>query len=110
MKMKIALLFGEALTDFKIKVLTPFFESKNHEIVGTLIDDRQKSQPIVSFKKHIKKGRGGYTLILGLKYLFSKFTKKDTGINTIDFMGKKGIKTILTKDPYSNEKINTIKK
>lgn len=105
--MKIGLLTSNSLSEFRLKTLTPILEDKNCSIKVAIIDNRPKKSLKQKLKKNIKRGRGGYILIMALQSIFSK---KSKSIDTAEFCNKNGIAVIETKEPYSSETIESIKK
>lgn len=96
--MKIALLCGTHLDEFQQKVLAPILEDPAIETAAALIDCRPRPSLKKRFIKNLKRGRGGYMLIMLLK---SHAAKKKPSVETKQFLGGYGIDCIETQEPYS---------
>lgn len=105
--MKIGLLTGHFISDFRLKTLKPILEDKNFLIKVALIDDRPKKSLLQKLKNNIKRGRGGYVLVMAFQNLLAKNEK---GLKTTEFCSENGIAAIETKKPYSLDTIEIIKK
>jgi methionyl-tRNA formyltransferase len=102
----IGLLTNRYLTESKRDTLIPILNDDNFLIKVAVIDIRPQLSLKEKVKKNIKRGRGGYIIILALKKIFSK--KKQT-FTTIEFCRKNNINTIEVTNPYSNQNIEQIK-
>lgn len=105
--MNIGLLTSNSLSEFRLNTLKPIIEDNNFSIKVAIIDNRPKKSLKQKLKKNIKRGRGGYILIMALQSIFSK---KGKSINTKEFCSKNKIAVIETKEPYSPDIIESIKK
>ena len=105
--MKIGILTSSSLSEFRLKTLQPILADKSFEIKVALIDKRPKKSLKQKLLKNIKRGRGGYIIIMAIESFFSK---KQESINVEDFCNKNQIEIIETKTPYSDATINRIKK
>lgn len=105
--MKIGLLTSNSLSEFRLNTLKPILEDNNYSIKVAIIDNRPKKSLKQKLKKNIKRGRGGYILIMALQIFFSK---KGKSINIKEFCSKNEIAVIETKEPYSPDTIESIKK
>ena len=99
--MRIAILCGATLDTFQQAVLKPILEDSSIE-VATLIDCRPKPSAKKRFLKNLKRGRGGYMLVMLFK---SRFAKKRPSVPAIEFFGVSSIMCIETKHPYSDDVI-----
>lgn len=105
--MNIGLLTSISLSEFRLNTLLPILGDNNFSIRVAIIDNRTKKSLKQKLKKNIKRGRGGYILIMAFQSVFSK---KGKSINTKEFCSNNGISVIETKTPYSAEIIESIKK
>lgn len=104
--MKIALLTSTGLSEFNVNTLKPILEDKLFSIELAIIDARPRKSFTQRLKKNIKRGRGGYMLIMFFKNYFSQRQKKTA---TKEFCYEYGIDVLETKDPYSAQTIEMIK-
>lgn len=104
--MRIGILASKSLNGFNIKVLEPIMNDENFSVELVIIDDRPEKSTKEKIIKNIKRGRGGYILIMGLKELLQKNNKNK---KTESFFKEKNIPIIKVKKPYSNETLNKIK-
>jgi folate-dependent phosphoribosylglycinamide formyltransferase PurN len=102
----IGLLTNRYLTESKRETLIPILNDNNFLIKVAVIDIRPQLSLSEKVKKNIKRGRGGYIIILTLKKLFSK---KNHTFSTIDFCRKNNIDIIEVTNPYSDQNIEKIK-
>jgi len=104
--MKIGILTKPVISEINLNVINTILEDKNFQISLAIIDCRPK----LSFKnkilKNIKRGRGGYILIMFFNKLFFK---KEKSYNTIEICNSKGIDIIETSSPYSSETTSGIR-
>jgi len=104
--MKIGILTKPVISEINLKVINTILEDNNFQISLAVIDCR----PQLSFKKkvlkNIRRGRGGYILIMFINKLFSK---KEGSYNTIEICKSKGIDIIETGSLYSSETISGIR-
>lgn len=104
--MNIIITCEKTLTAFRLKVLESLLGSKKHKILACIVDGRSNKTPLQRLRKHIKKGRGGYVLVMVFKSLFGY---KKHAVSTLEFMEEKNIPVIFTDDPYSKDTIDKIK-
>ena len=100
---KIGLLAGTSLSDFRIRTIEPIFTSKQFIIKLAIIDKRPKLSIKKKLIKNIKRGRGGYIFIMAIKRIF---TKKETNIFVENV--NKIIKKLLFKNFLKNSKFAVI--
>lgn len=104
--MKIGILTKQTISEINKKVLNKIIEDKNFQIILAIIDCR----PELSFKdklvKNIRRGRGGYILIMGLKILFSIKAK---GYPITEICKAKGIDILETSSLSSSETLSKLK-
>ena len=104
--MKIALLCGPRLDSFQQRVLKPIFDDPTIEIVGALVDCRPRPSLKQRFLKNLRRGRGGYMIIMLFK---SRLAKKKPSTGTQEFLSSHGIPYIETQSPYSDEIAEKVK-
>jgi folate-dependent phosphoribosylglycinamide formyltransferase PurN len=103
---KIGLLASSSLSDFRIKTLKPILADRNFLIKVAIIDKRPKLSIKQKLMKNLKRGRGGYIIIMALKSFFSK---NNFSISTIKYCQNNNIDLIETNEPYSQSTIEKIK-
>ena len=103
--MRIAILCGTTLDTFQQEVLKPIIEDNSIEITAALIDCRPKPSAKKRFLKNLKRGRGGYMLVMLFK---SRFAKKRPAVPSTAFFGANGVSCTETKHPYSEEVIKQL--
>lgn len=104
--MKIALLCGTGLDTFQQKVLQPILDDPTTEVVGALIDCRPRPSLKQRLLKNLRRGRGGYMIIMLFK---SRLAKKKPSTGTQGFLSLNGIPYIETQSPYSDEIAKKVK-
>lgn len=102
----IGLLTSSSLSDFRLKTLKPILADSNFLIKVAIIDKRPKLSLKQKLKKNLKRGRGGYIIVMALKSLSSK---KSYSISTIEYCNINNIDVIETNEPYSHTTIEKIK-
>jgi folate-dependent phosphoribosylglycinamide formyltransferase PurN len=104
--MKIGILTKPVISEINLKVINTILDDNNLHISLAIID----CGPQLSFKKkilkNIKRGRGGYILIMFFNKLF---LKKGKNYTTTDICKLRGIDIIETNSPYSSETISGIR-
>ncbi|MGB6153963.1 MAG: formyltransferase family protein, partial [Pricia sp.] len=103
--MIIGLLTDKSLTDFNLNALKPILQDSSLSIKVALIDARPEKSSYQKLKKNLRRGRGGYVVIMAFKSLFSKEIDTDTKV----FCKTHNIDVIETKKPYSQETLESIK-
>jgi len=83
--MKIGILTSNSLSEFRLKTLQLILADKSFEIKVALIDKRTKKSLKQKILKNIKRGCGGYIIIMAIKSFCSK---KQESINIEDFCKK----------------------
>lgn len=103
--MRIAILCGTTLDTFQQEVIKPILADSAIEVVSALIDCRPKPSAKKRFLKNLKRGRGGYMLVMLFK---SRFAKKRPAVPSTAFFGANGVSCTETKQPYSEEVIKQL--
>lgn len=104
--MKIALMCGPSLDEFQQQALAPILNDSTIEVVEALIDCRPKPSAKKRFQKNLKRGRGGYMLVMLVK---SRFAKQRISANAKDFLSAKGVACTETTTPYSDDNAQRLK-
>ena len=105
--MNIGLLADKTLSGFRLKTLEPILNDDTFTISIAAIDYRIKLNRWETFKKNIRRGRGGYTVIMALKKMLGKSEKS---VDAADFFKNKGIKIITAADLYSDKVLDEFRK
>lgn len=98
--MKIAILCGIGLDSFQQKVLQPIMDDPTIDIVGALVDCRPRPSLKKRFLKNLKRGRGGYIIVMLFK---SRRVKKKPSTDARAFFSSHEVQCIETHAPYSEE-------
>lgn len=104
--MKIGLLTGPNINEFRLNTLKPILNDPDFSIRLAIVDDRPGDSMIKKLQKNIKRGRGGFVLIMALKSLLSS---KEESVPTEQFCEENRIPFIRTSQPYARETIDIIK-
>jgi folate-dependent phosphoribosylglycinamide formyltransferase PurN len=105
--MRIGLLTGDTLPAFRLATLMPILKDKSFSIEFAVIDDSPEKSITQKIIKNLRKGRGGYILIMAFQ---SFLTRKEATVNTEEFCKENGISVHKTKDIYSPDTIDIIRK
>ena len=105
--MKIGLLMSTGLSEFRLNTLKPILNDNAFSIEFAVIDDSPKKSNVQKIKRNLKKGRGGYIFIMAFEKLFEK---GESPISTEEFCKDNRISVYKTKDVYSVESIDMIRK
>lgn len=104
--MKIAILCGTKLDAFQQKVLQPIMDDPTIEVIGALVDCRPRPSLKKRFLKNLKRGRGGYMIVMLFK---SRMAKKKPSTDAHVFFSSHNIPCIETQAPYTEETANKLK-
>lgn len=104
--MKVGLLTSTSLSEFRMKTMIPILNDDRLSVKVAVIDTRPKKTVKEKIIKNIKRGRGGYIVIMAIKKLFAK---SESGLRTEDFCNEHAIDTIKTNNPYAPDIINRIR-
>lgn len=98
------------LSDFEQKVLKPILEDSRFNIKVASIDNRKTLTIKQKIFKNLKRGRGGYIVIMAIQKFFSVFVKDNSkNVSTKDYCYRNQIDIIETSSLYSPEVLNTLK-
>jgi folate-dependent phosphoribosylglycinamide formyltransferase PurN len=105
-RMKIALLTSHHLSEFRIATLLPILKDIRFSIDVAIIDDRPGKTILEKIRSNLKKGRGGYVLVMAFQKVFGK---KEITTDTDKFCSEHGISVYNTHDIYSPETIEYLR-
>jgi folate-dependent phosphoribosylglycinamide formyltransferase PurN len=105
-QMKIALLTSSSLNPFRIATLLPILRDSRFSVDSAIIDDRPGKSILEKTKRNLKKGRGGYVLIMAFQKVFGK---KEPIVDTEKFCKDHGISIYRTSDIYSQAALDFIR-
>ena len=103
--MKIVILSGTSLDTFQQEVLQPIVDDPLMEIVAAFIDCRPKPSAKKRFLKNLKRGRGGYMIVMLFKSFFAQ--RKPT-VPAKEFFEDRNIPVIESSTPYAEETIQRL--
>lgn len=104
--MRIGLLTGPSISSFKLKVLEPILKDLKFSVEVAVADQKQRKSLVEKLKKNIRRGRGGYIIVMALKKFFSR---KENGISTEKFCEENNIDMLHTSNPYSDVILERLK-
>jgi methionyl-tRNA formyltransferase len=104
--MKIGLLAGNRLSDFRISTLKSILEDQSFSISLAIIDSRPEKSIRQKLLKNLKRGRGGYILVMAFNHYFGR---KEKSVHIKSFCQTHGIDVIETLNPYSPATLAQIK-
>lgn len=102
---RIIFLCGGSLTVFQQKVIQSIMDEPQIIVPAVLIDARPGLSFRKKFKKNLKRGRGGYMLIMFFKHMRAK---KEPSADTREFFSSWGIPCMETHKPYSKKTVDSI--
>jgi len=105
--MRIGLLTTDSIPVFRLNTLKPVLKDNSFSIDFAVIDDRPKKSIYEKLKKNIRRGRGGYIIIMAYQRFFAK---KEITISAEMFCNENGISFHKTENIYSPETIDYISK
>jgi len=106
--MKIGLLASRDIDALRLKALSPILDDKSFDIDLVIILEKPQISNKKKVIKHLKRGRGGYVIILFWKKLFGT-KKQNDSIKTEQFCNINDLSYFKTKSLYSPETIQKIK-
>lgn len=107
--MEIGILLGKVIQDYKIKTLELILNDSDFKIKYAIIDNKKSMSLWQKVLKNLKRGRGGYIVIMAFNKLFKS---KSTSVNAEYFLKKNNIDFMETDNLYSNivlDKLNFLK-
>ncbi|PIQ47515.1 MAG: hypothetical protein COW03_14815 [Cytophagales bacterium CG12_big_fil_rev_8_21_14_0_65_40_12] len=106
--MKVGFLISDTLSEARLKVLNPVFNDPDFEIVVAILDKRPKLTVKQKLIRNLKKGRGGYVLVMAIERLFAKKTTS-VGMLTVDLCIKHEVKVIEARNLYDQGLIEEVR-
>lgn len=104
--MNIGLLIGRSLSEGQLRFLEPIFSDDTLSIGLVIIDDSPKKSLYQNLKKNIKRGRGGYIIVMFFReFIIPKQKTYDVEL----FCNENNIPFIKIDDLYKIEAINKIR-
>ena len=107
--MEIGLLLSKSISEFRLKALNPILQDPGFKVKVAVIDTRPGKPLKQKLIKNIRRGRGGYIVIMAFEKVFSK-KSTTTSVSSYEFCALNGIEIIETNEPYSATTIENIKK
>lgn len=104
--MKIGLLMDVSLTTFRLETLKPILSSSAFNVEIAIIDDTPKKTRLQKLKKNLKRGRGGYVVVMAIEKVFKR---KEYSVSSIEFCRINSIPAFLTRNLYSDKTLNIIR-
>ncbi len=103
--MKVLILNQGSISAEDQEVIKPFLKSRKHKIVGCIAHQRPQKSIGRKLKENIKKGRGGFVMVMGAEFLINKITpEKKTTETPESFFGQHHIPVLRTKRLYTADK------
>lgn len=104
--MRIGLLCSDTLNEFRQKTLIPILDDKQFKVKVALVDKRPKPTIRQKIIKNLKRGRGGYIIIMAIKKLFFN---QDREMEVNEFCRRHNIEVLDIPEPYADSTIEKIK-
>ena len=105
--MKVGLLTSGTVPEYKAKCLAPVLADERFEVKTAFVDRRPKKSTKQTLLKNIKRGRGGYILVMAVK---KYFLKKQPSTNISTYCAENKISVFETTTPYADATIEEIKR
>lgn len=96
--MRIGLLSGRTLSEHNLRVLQPILADRDLEIRLVIVDSRPSQGAVWKVIDHIRKGRGGYVIVLAAQKCLAKPAK---GMSVEEFCRVHHIECLETASPYA---------
>jgi folate-dependent phosphoribosylglycinamide formyltransferase PurN len=104
--MRVFILAPPALNQFEQSVLAPFTAGKTHTACGCAIDVRPGKPLLKRLFDNLRRGRGGYVLVMALKLVVRE---RGGSTPTRDFCERHGVPVLETTAPFSAETAEAIR-
>jgi folate-dependent phosphoribosylglycinamide formyltransferase PurN len=104
--MRIGLLMSPAVSDFRKNTLRPILADTTFKVVMALIDDRPEKSAWQRLKNNLRRGRGGYVIIMAFKRFFASKIPQEDSENYCD---RHGIAVHRTVTPYGEDTLTKVK-
>jgi len=105
--MRLFLLASPTVDAFWTDVLEPLFTDPRIAIVGACVEIEKPTSVFTTLRQHLKKGRGGYVVVMALKRLFRPL--KDRSLETAGYLRNRDIDLLESADLYSDATIDFIR-
>jgi folate-dependent phosphoribosylglycinamide formyltransferase PurN len=93
----IAVLCGAELDGFQRAVLESVLGQEEHRVRACMVDVRPPPSALERLRTNLRRGRGGYVLVMALSYVFRR---TDERVEAEQFLAGRPIQVIRTTDPY----------
>ncbi len=103
--MRVVVLSTRTVGEFQRNVLRPVFESPEFEIVGACVDCRPAKPPLQKLKKQLRKGRGGYVLVMAAQTVAARLRPQPRATAAADFFRAQGVPVLGVTDLYAPETV-----
>jgi folate-dependent phosphoribosylglycinamide formyltransferase PurN len=104
--MNVGILCGKSLPEYQIKALMPILEDGDLTVRLAVVDARKPPSALRKIRKHLRRGRGGYVLVMGFNRLFGR---RRAGADAGRFFEENNIKWIETNRPRSKEVADAVR-
>jgi methionyl-tRNA formyltransferase len=101
------LLASPTVDKFWMNVLEPLLGDPRIGIVGACIDIRKSQSPLVRLREHLRKGRGGYVVVMALKRLLRPLNHR--GVPTAGYLRDREVELWETDDLYAEATLDFIR-
>src|SRR5262245_20649017 len=101
------LLASPTLDDFWMNVLEPLFGDPRIAIVAACIDIRKPPSLFAKLRQNLRKGRGGYVVVMALKRLFRPLNHRS--VPTAGYLRERGVELWETEDLYGDATLDFIR-
>jgi methionyl-tRNA formyltransferase len=104
---RLFVLSSRYLDDFQLRVLDVLFETGSVGIVGACIDGSRPPSKLARLRRELRKGRGGYVLIMALGTLGRR--RGDAAVPAADYFQARAVECAVVEDLYSDATISFIR-
>jgi methionyl-tRNA formyltransferase len=101
------LLASPTLDEFWLNVLEPLFNDPRIDIAGACIDTRKSPPALAKLRQNLRRGRGGYVVVMGLNRLLRPLN--DRSSPTADYLRERGVELHETDDLYGEMTLDFIR-
>lgn len=106
-RLKVFLLVGSEFDDFWLAVLEPLLTDERVTIVGACVDVRPASSTLRRLRDEIRKGRGGYVVVMACKRMGRSLTPGSTP--ALSYLRERGVAAWETDDLYASDTLDRIR-
>ena len=104
--MKVALLMSPKLSDFRKRTLQPVLQDSRFTVALAVIDDRPAQTGWQRLKKNLRRGRGGYVLVMAFRRFFAPACPQE---DTEAYCVRHGIAVFRTVHPYGEDALGRVR-